>query len=82
MKKALNPEALRAAIEASPLSYRALARAALCGKNLPGRLIAGRPTEDAAAARIAKALGQPLDELFVDAVSSTEQHLSKQEAAA
>lgn len=79
MKKACDPEALSGLIT---MSHRALARAALCSKNTPGRLLAGKAVEDNAAVRIARVLGRPLGELFEDTVSSTEQDISKHGAAA
>lgn len=82
MKKARDPEALRAAIEESPLSQRALARAAMCSRMTPGRLLAGKATSDELATRLAKALGRQPEALFVDAVATPEQDLSKQGAAA
>lgn len=82
MKKALDPEALREVLDDWPSSQRALARAALCSPNVPSRLLAGKTTSDDTAARLARILGKRPDELFVDAVSSTEPDLSKQEAAA
>lgn len=82
MQRARDPEALRKVFEESPLSYRALARAAQCSRNTPGRLLAGKPTNDITARLLAKSLGRPLGELFVDAVSNGEPLCDKQKAVA
>lgn len=82
MKKARDAEALRGVIKTRGLSYRQLGVLANCSRTTPYLLLQGKSTSNQLATRIAKALGQQPDELFVDAVSSTEQDLSKHGAAA
>lgn len=82
MRRARDPEALRDAIERRKLSQRALARAALCSRMTPSRLLAGKPVGDEAAMRLARALAVNLDEFFEVVESSESQRSSNRKAAA
>lgn len=82
MKKACDPAELRRARQGRKLSLRELGKLADCSYNTPFLLEHGGATNDALAARIARILDCPLDELFQPAVSSAEQDTVNREAAA
>lgn len=82
MKKARDAEALREVIRTRGLSYRQLGKLANCSRTTPYLLLQGKSTSNQLALSIAKALGQQPDDLFVDALSTPEQQMSKQGAAA
>lgn len=82
MKKARDAAALRKAIKTRGLSYRQLGLLADCSRTTPYLLLQGKTTNNELAARLAKALGQQPEDLFVDAAATPEQDLSKQGAAA
>jgi transcriptional regulator with XRE-family HTH domain len=84
MKRARDPEALRRIIRARGLSYRQLGGAVGCSHTTLYLLLQGKATSDKTANGVAKILDNTVDPdvFFVDAVSSTEHDLSKQEAVA
>ena len=65
MKKARDPESIRAAMTArGNLSRQEVALLAQCSKGTIGFVLAGRSTDDATARRIARAVQRPVDDLF------------------
>lgn len=71
MKRARDPDALRAAVADRKLTQRELAQLAGCSKGTVGFLLNGqRAVNPVLALRLARVLRRPVGDLFVDAVST------------
>lgn len=82
MKRARDSHVLRAALADRDLTHRELARLAECSYGQIGFVLDGSSTNAVIARRIARALRRPVDVLFVDASSSSEQANDEQRATA
>jgi transcriptional regulator with XRE-family HTH domain len=82
MKRARDPDKIREAMAARDLTYRELALLAECSDGTVGFVLAGKRLNPELARRFARILRRPVDALFVDAQSSDEQAIGKQQAVA
>lgn len=81
LMRARDPDDIRALMRARDLTHRELAKLADCPLGTTSVIVAGKPTSRDVAKRVARTLRRPVDVLFVDVVSSTEQSSDKQPAA-
>lgn len=82
MKRARDPEGLRAIVVERDLTHRELGLLVGCSYATIGFMLAGRPLNRSFAQRIARVLRRRLDELFDDAKTSDEQDSGKREVVA
>lgn len=83
MKRARDPDAVRAAVAERKLTQRELARLAGCSKGTIGFVLNGqRAVNDHLALRLARVLRRPVGELFEPVVSNPRQIIGEQEAVA
>lgn len=83
MKRARDPDTLRAGMAArGRLTTREMAKLCDCSETMVRKILAGHPCNDALARRFARVIRRRIDDLFEDAVTSSEQDDEQPEAVA